>query len=71
MLVHDSIIPLDTGRKLNVHKTVNLRPVSRGIVFLLIFALKYTFIDDFYILKEGVIDWIFLLFKNILNIKGQ
>ena len=25
--------PVDTGRKLNVHKTFNLRPVSTGLDF--------------------------------------
>ena len=29
--MNPSDIPMDTGRKLNVHKTFNLRPVSRGI----------------------------------------
>ena len=26
--------PVDTGRKLNVHKTFNLRPVSTGYLYL-------------------------------------
>ena len=25
-------VPVDTGRKLNVHKTFNLRPVSTGVL---------------------------------------
>ena len=29
-LTKDSAYPVDTGRKLNVHKTFNLRPVSTG-----------------------------------------
>ena len=31
--------PVDTGRKLNVHKTFNLRPVSTGLVFQVIYVL--------------------------------
>ena len=26
----DTMTPVDTARKLNVHKTINLRPVSTG-----------------------------------------
>ena len=35
--------PVDTGRKLNVHKTFNLRPVSTGNVFPSFSSHKVTY----------------------------
>ena len=29
--LHKTVVPVDTGRKLNVHKTFNVRPASTGV----------------------------------------
>ena len=47
-------IPVDTGHKLNVHKTFNLRPVSTGMFFFPINKMQVFIIKDFQIITDAI-----------------